>query len=231
MSQHLENEHISAQLYGIRWSRLLLGREFSAANYDIFLIWDYIFACCYEAENFYLDRDIAGRIGGGSSSSTTSSSSSSSSSDRGRDDSRKYNGNGSSISSVSDYLEDDTLPNIYSVYASVLVQKHNQHSNQQRRKISSFGIITNGNTTNTTTTTNNRNQNSTSTSFPTTSIVGSPVQSNGIAIPAYVCTPLLGALADVMLGMLINVSINSSIDDDDDDDDIVHNSIDDDVSC
>ena len=224
LSQHLENEHISAQLYGIRWSRLLLGREFSAANYDIFLIWDYIFACCYEAENFYLDRDIAGRIGGGSSSSSSSSSG-----DSGRDDSCKYNGNGSSISSASDYLEDDTLPNIYSVYASVLVQKHNQHSNQQRRKISSFGIITNGNTTNTTTTTNNRNQNSTSTSFPTTSIVGSPVQSNGIAIPAYVCTPLLGALADVMLGMLINVSINSI--DDDDDDDIVNISIDDDVSC
>ena len=226
MSQHLENEHISAQLYGIRWSRLLLGREFSAANYDIFLIWDYIFACCYEAENFYLDRDIAGRIGQGNSSS--------SSGDRGRDGSRKYNGNGSSISSASDYLEDDTLPNIYSVYASVLVQKHNQHSNQQRRKISSFGIITNGNTTNTTTTTNNNNsnQNSTSTSFPTTSIVGSTVQSNGIAIPAYVCTPLLGALADVMLGMLINVSINSSIiDDDDDDDDIVNNSIDGDVGC
>jgi len=136
-----------------------LGREFSAANYDIFLIWDYIFACCYEAENFYLGRDIAGRIGEGNSSSSSGG-------DRGRDDSRKYNGNGSNISSASDYLEDDTLPNIYSVYASVLVQKHNQHSNQQRRKISSFGIITNGNTTNTTTTTNN-NQNSTSTSFPT----------------------------------------------------------------
>jgi len=45
-----------------------------------------------------------------------------------------------------------------------------------------------------------------------------------------VCTPLLGALADVMLGMLINVSINSSIIDDDDDD-IVNNSIDGDVGC
>ena len=193
----------------------MLGREFSTANYDIFLIWDYIFACCFEAENFYLDRgDGVDRRGSGSIGSSVSV-------DRGRDDSNRKYGNGNGSSSASEYLDDDTLPNIYSVYASVLVQKHNQHSNQQRRNISSFGIVTNGNNN------NNNNNNSTGTSFPTTAIDGSSVQSNGIALPAYVCTPLLGALADVMLGMLINVSSDDDDDDDDDDDILVSASIDD----
>ena len=41
---HLEDNYVQAQLYGMRWSRLLLGREFAAAEDSLFRIWDYIFA-------------------------------------------------------------------------------------------------------------------------------------------------------------------------------------------
>ncbi|KAJ3080196.1 hypothetical protein HK102_003224 [Quaeritorhiza haematococci] len=40
--QHLEDHHIEPQLYGIRWLRLLFGREFSLP--DILKLWDGIFA-------------------------------------------------------------------------------------------------------------------------------------------------------------------------------------------
>lgn len=41
---HLEDNYVQAQLYGMRWSRLLLGREFEAVEESLFRIWDYIFA-------------------------------------------------------------------------------------------------------------------------------------------------------------------------------------------
>jgi hypothetical protein len=41
---HLEDNYVQAQLYGMRWSRLLLGREFEAVEDSLFRIWDYIFA-------------------------------------------------------------------------------------------------------------------------------------------------------------------------------------------
>lgn len=46
---YLENYFIQAQLYGLKWSRLLFGREFPVKN--LFYIWDYIFATCFEIEN------------------------------------------------------------------------------------------------------------------------------------------------------------------------------------
>lgn len=42
----LEGQFIQAQLYGMRWARLLLGREFSVTDKQVLLIWDYLFASC-----------------------------------------------------------------------------------------------------------------------------------------------------------------------------------------
>ena len=44
LCRHLEENYVQAQLYGMRWSRLLLGREFDAVEDGLFRIWDYIFA-------------------------------------------------------------------------------------------------------------------------------------------------------------------------------------------
>lgn len=47
---HLEEAYIQAQLYGMRWARLMLGREFSASETQLLRIWDYIFASCRVVE-------------------------------------------------------------------------------------------------------------------------------------------------------------------------------------
>jgi hypothetical protein len=48
LSTHLEECFIQAQLYGMRWSRLLLGREFELKEETLLRIWDYMFGCCME---------------------------------------------------------------------------------------------------------------------------------------------------------------------------------------
>jgi len=126
---HLEEQHVAAQLYGMRWSRLLLGREFSAEGGELFRLWDYLFACCFEAENSPPDPLL------------------------------------------------DCKPNYYSVLAAVRVSRFGRHANQERRQVSSLGIINN----------------------PAAN------ESAGPDVPAYVCTPLLGALGDVMLAMLLQI--------------------------
>lgn len=58
LAAHLEQCFVHAQLYGLRWSRLLLGREFTLENDQLFPIWDYIFACCYDTENFRAENEL-----------------------------------------------------------------------------------------------------------------------------------------------------------------------------
>jgi hypothetical protein len=50
LAAHLEENYIQSQLYGLRWSRLLLGREFTLAGNQVFQLWDFMFASCYDAE-------------------------------------------------------------------------------------------------------------------------------------------------------------------------------------
>lgn len=137
LSQHLEDCNVSAQIYGLRWSRLLLGREFTVQNDQIFKIWDYIFACCYEAENI----------------------------------------------SAEVLLDSDMRPNINSLLATVRIAGHNQHSNLERRNITSMGTVKHV----------------------------SDNESSAPDVPQYVCTPLLGALGDVMLAMLLHVRCRTNI--------------------
>jgi hypothetical protein len=131
LCMHLEECHVSAQIYGLRWSRVLLGREFTVKGSQIYKIWDYIFGCCYEAEN----------------------------------------------TSADSLLDIDVRPNVISVLAQVRIAGHNRHSNEERRNFTSMG---------------------------TTKHV-SPNESSAPSMPQYVCTPLLGALGDVMLAMMLNV--------------------------
>lgn len=133
LCMHLEECHVSAQIYGLRWCRLLLGREFTAENAQIFKLWDYLFACCYEAENTPPDA----------------------------------------------LLDIDTHPNINSVFASVRIAGNNQFANRERRNISSLGTVKHT----------------------------SDNESSAPDVPQYVCTPLLGALGDLMLAMLLQVSV------------------------
>jgi hypothetical protein len=122
---------ISAQIYGLRWARLLLGREISMENCQIFRIWDYLFACCYEAENF----------------------------------------------SPEHLMDIDVRPNVNSILATVRISGCKRDSNEDRRRVSSFGSVKHS----------------------------SPNESSMAAVPQYVCTPLLGALGDVMLAMMVQV--------------------------
>jgi hypothetical protein len=46
LCEHLENSFIQSQIYGMRWARLLLGREFQCSDTQTLRIWDYIFAGC-----------------------------------------------------------------------------------------------------------------------------------------------------------------------------------------
>lgn len=116
LCHHLEESFIQSQLYGLRWSRLLLGREFTLQNNHMFRLWDFMFASCYDAE---------------------------------------YN-------SAELLLDDSLPPNVYSVLANLRISGYTHTSNAHKR---------------------------TSTTERVT----------------YVCTPLLGALGDFMLAMMIQV--------------------------
>jgi hypothetical protein len=50
-SDHLEEGDIQAQLYGMRWSRLLFGREFPLSHNLSLKLWDYIFG-------YWLEMDL-----------------------------------------------------------------------------------------------------------------------------------------------------------------------------
>lgn len=80
-------------------------------------------------------------------------------------------------------LDVDARPNINSVLASVRIAGDNQHSNRERRNISSLGTVKHEH----------------------------PNESSAPAVPNYVCTPLLGALGDLMLAMMLNVSYLSCV--------------------
>lgn len=45
LCEHLESEEISCQLYGMRWGRLLLSREFRSMEMQVLRIWDFLFTC------------------------------------------------------------------------------------------------------------------------------------------------------------------------------------------
>lgn len=147
LCQHLEENFVQSQLYGLRWTRLLLGREFPATDAQLFRVWDYMFACCYEAEHF----------------------------------------------SPEDFLDDDMPPNIYSVLASVRIANFHQAQQkarkekeaEKRRERAAF-----------------QDPLRAETDVDSESEGGEPFRpppSN------YVCTPLLGALGDFMLGMLMQI--------------------------
>jgi TBC1 domain family protein 5 len=54
LCNHLEECFIQAQLYGMRWCRLLFGREISVTPTHGLRVWDYVFACCaMSPSNFY----------------------------------------------------------------------------------------------------------------------------------------------------------------------------------
>jgi hypothetical protein len=117
LAAHLEENYIQSQLYGLRWSRLLLGREFTlAGGNQMFRLWDFMFASCYDAE----------------------------------------------FNSAEDLLDDSAPPNVYSVLANTRIQGYKMYHNVNKRTNKTDRIT-------------------------------------------YVCTPLLAALADCMLAMMIQV--------------------------
>eukprot|EP01039_Chlorochromonas_danica_P006565 gene6565-7247_t len=208
LCSHLEEVYIQAQLYGLRWARLLLGREFTVqppppalhqpppstpaslthshhqhpAGSGLLKLWDFMFASCYDLES------------------------------------------GTNLDNA--YLDDeDIMPNIYSVLATVRAGGFTKEANQNKRAIVRP----------------NNNSGSGNTTSSTSSSVGegegkvgggggggmggisSPVrlqridhhplapENHNIVQQAtsqkvvYVCTPLLGALGDFMLAMLIQI--------------------------
>lgn len=62
LCQHLEQNYVQSQLYGLRWARLMLGREYPVTHNSLFRIWDFMFAACYDAEyntsHYVFDDDI-----------------------------------------------------------------------------------------------------------------------------------------------------------------------------
>jgi TBC1 domain family protein 5 len=51
---HLEECFVQSQLYGMRWCRLLFGREISMTPSHGLRVWDYLFACCaMSPSNYY----------------------------------------------------------------------------------------------------------------------------------------------------------------------------------
>jgi hypothetical protein len=130
---HLENSFVQSQLYGIRWSRLMLGREFSVTAEHLYKLWDFIFASCYDAET----------------------------------------------SSADELLDDDAPPNVYSVLADVRMRGFHKRTNKENK------------------------QRAASASSSTSS--SSSSSAAGVKF-TYVCTPLLGSLADFMLAMFLQVS-------------------------
>ena len=69
LHKHLIKCDVQAQLYGMRWARLLCGRELPLKNELSLRLWDYLFATCI---NIDMDLDIMMKI----PFTTTSSSSS-----------------------------------------------------------------------------------------------------------------------------------------------------------
>ena len=51
LCEHLESEDISCQLYGMRWARLLLSREFQSMERQVLRIWDFIFMFAFGSSN------------------------------------------------------------------------------------------------------------------------------------------------------------------------------------
>ena len=49
LCDHLEQSFVQSQIYGMRWARLILGREFPLTTTHCFRIWDYVFACACSA--------------------------------------------------------------------------------------------------------------------------------------------------------------------------------------
>jgi len=122
LCQHLEGCFVQSQLYGLRWARLLLGREFEAPQ--LFLLWDFLFAACWDAEH----------------------------------------GDSEAL------LDEDAPLNVYSVLASVRMAGHTKRTNKDRRALYNE----------------------------------EKMKKEGIKF-SYVCSPLLGVLADFMLAMLLQV--------------------------
>lgn len=48
LCEHLESTYIQSQIYGLRWARLLLAREFPMTENQALRLWDYMFATCYD---------------------------------------------------------------------------------------------------------------------------------------------------------------------------------------
>lgn len=113
---------MQSQLYGLRWTRLMLGREFPVTHSHVFRLWDFMFASCYDAE---FSHEVAKK---------------------------------------KQYQDEDSLPNVYSLYANAVVRGYHRDTNAIAKK-----------------------------------------QSNGSIKLTYVTTPLLGALGDFMLAMLIQI--------------------------
>ena len=44
LSTHLLDNNVYAQIYGMRWTRLMFGREYPMTHLHSFRIWDYLFA-------------------------------------------------------------------------------------------------------------------------------------------------------------------------------------------
>ena len=51
LCDHLEQSFVQSQIYGMRWARLILGREFPLTTTHCFRIWDYVFACACSAND------------------------------------------------------------------------------------------------------------------------------------------------------------------------------------
>ncbi len=186
LCSHLEGLYIQSQLYGLRWSRLLLGREYSVTHKQLLTLWDYMFASCYDAEH----------------------------------------------SSNSVLLDDDVPPNVYSVLANVRVLQHHKESNKNKREVAEAArkqqllklqqqqlqqqqqaaAVVAGGLNNTLAT----GGSSRAITPPPAPIIPASkkgpgpnyLKDGGVEYVGvmYVCTPLLGALADFMLAMLIQVS-------------------------
>ena len=64
LCNHLEDNYIQAQLYGMRWARLLLGREFRCDEGGLLRLWDYMFACVLHHSLLLQQQEEEARRGG-----------------------------------------------------------------------------------------------------------------------------------------------------------------------
>eukprot|EP01038_Epipyxis_sp_PR26KG_P004508 gene4508-6370_t len=164
---YLEESFVQAQLYGMRWSRLLLGREFPITHTHTLKLWDYLFACCHEV------RQIATVI------VTDNSTVKSTSFPNPAALPPLYTFVYHIPTSKNSQLDEDMPPNIFSLLANV-----RETGWRVPRRVSSFASGNNLKIMN-----NN-------------AITGTRV--NGVG-SSYGCTPLLGALGDLMLAMLVQI--------------------------